>query len=284
MIKPIQKDDITVRKLTTYKNWNLISSSVERYYGNEFGNQFSGSTFDEDVETTINGAYPRLLYSSIKQQYYFNPTTGSAYLPGYREDYTSTDERVLEGEIVVLSISSSYYGEGIKPTSVVFTDNSSSIVLIDDGYSNLKSGSVVYGNVFYEQGLLVMTKNITSESYQNFNIKFKSTQTIYEHEIFLTVGEYEANTSTNPSAIDYISGSSFVRKSYQSSTDSTKSGSWNDYFSLGLTDQTGSYLRPYITTIGFYDDQYELVMVAKLAKPVKKLPDYPLNFIVRFDM
>jgi hypothetical protein len=284
MIKPIQKDDITVRKLTTYKNWDLTSSSIDRYYGSEFGNQLSGSTFDEEIEVKVNGTYPRLLYSAIKQQYYYNPTTGSAYLPGNRENFTSTDERLLEGEIVVLSISSSYYGEGIKPNSVTLTDNSSSIVLKDDGYSNLKSGSVVYGNVFYGQGLIVMTKSITSESYQDFNIKFKSTQTIYEREIFLTVTEYEANTSTNPSAVVDLSGSLFVKKTFQSSTDPSKSGSWDDYFLYGLTDQTGSYLRPYITTIGFYDDDHDLILVAKLAKPVKKLPDYPLNFIVRFDM
>ncbi len=284
MIKPIQKEDITVRKLTTYKNWDLTSSSIDRFYGNEYGFQLSGSTFDDELEVKINGVYPRLLYSTIKQQYYFNPTTGSAYLYGYRENYTSTDERVLEDEIVVLSISSSYYGERIKPNSLILTDNSSSIVLRDDGYSNLKSGSVVYGNVFYEQGLLVMTKNITSESYQDFDVKFKSTQTIYEREIFLTVGEYEANTSTNPSAIEYISGAAVVRQWYPSATDTSKSGSWNDYFNYGLTDQTGSYLRPYITTIGFYDDAFDLLFVAKLTKPVKKLPDYPLNFIVRFDM
>jgi hypothetical protein len=284
MIKPIQKDDITVRKLTTYKNWNLPSSSFDRYYGSEFGNQVSGSTFDEDIESRVNGVYPRLLYSSIKQQYYYNPTTGSAYLPGYRENYTSTDERVLEDEIVVLSISSSYYGEGIKPNSVILTDNSSSMVLRDDGYSNLKSGSVIYGNIFYGSGLLVMTKNINSESYQDVSIKFKSTQTIYEHELFLTVGEYEANTSTNPSAVSNIEGRPFVKKWYPSITDSSKSGSWDDYFTKGLTDETGSYLRPYITTIGFYDDEFDLIFVAKLAKPVKKLPDYPLNFIVRFDM
>lgn len=284
MIKPIQKDDITTRKLTTYKNWTIDSSSIDRYYGSEFGNRLSGSTFDDELDTRVNGVYPRLLYSSIKQQYYYNPTTGSAYLPGLRENYTSTTERVLEDEIIVLSISSSYYGEGIKPKSVILTDESSSIVLRDDGYSNLKSGSVVYGNVFYGSGLLVLTKNITSESYQNFNVKFKSTQTIYETEIFLTVGEYEANTSTNPSAVDNKNGSLFVKKWYPSISDSSKSGSWDDYFIKGLTDETGSYLRPYITTIGFYDDEFDLVFVAKLAKPVKKLPDYPLNFVVRFDM
>jgi hypothetical protein len=51
----------------------------------------------------------------------------------------------------------------------------------------------------------------------------------------------------------------------------------------GSLDPIGSYLAPYITTIGLYDDDLNLVAVAKLPQPIKSLPDYPLNFIVRFD-
>ena len=48
-------------------------------------------------------------------------------------------------------------------------------------------------------------------------------------------------------------------------------------------DSTGSYLAPYITTIGLYDDNLNMVAVAKLPQPIKSLPDYPVNFIIRFD-
>ncbi len=47
-------------------------------------------------------------------------------------------------------------------------------------------------------------------------------------------------------------------------------------------NRTGSYLAPYITTIGLYNES-ELIAVAKLGKPVKNLIDYPLNIAVRFD-
>ena len=47
-------------------------------------------------------------------------------------------------------------------------------------------------------------------------------------------------------------------------------------------DPTGSYLAPYITAIGLYDNN-ALVGVAKLGKPIKNLIDWPINFIVRFD-
>jgi hypothetical protein len=49
-------------------------------------------------------------------------------------------------------------------------------------------------------------------------------------------------------------------------------------------DRTGSYLAPYITTIGLYDETSgSLVAVAKLGKPIKNLIDWPINIIVRFD-
>jgi hypothetical protein len=47
-------------------------------------------------------------------------------------------------------------------------------------------------------------------------------------------------------------------------------------------DPTGSYLAPFITTIGLYDNN-QLVAVGKLGRPVKNLVDWPLNIVVRFD-
>ena len=47
-------------------------------------------------------------------------------------------------------------------------------------------------------------------------------------------------------------------------------------------DNTGSYLAPYATTIGLYSG-LDLVMTAKLGKPVKILPNYPINFLIKFD-
>jgi hypothetical protein len=40
---------------------------------------------------------------------------------------------------------------------------------------------------------------------------------------------------------------------------------------------------PFITTIGLYDDNCDLVAVAKLPRPIKSENDYTVNFIVRFD-
>jgi hypothetical protein len=44
-----------------------------------------------------------------------------------------------------------------------------------------------------------------------------------------------------------------------------------------------AFLTPFITTIGLYDDNCDLVAVAKLPQPIKSEPDIPVNFIIRFD-
>jgi len=55
------------------------------------------------------------------------------------------------------------------------------------------------------------------------------------------------------------------------------------YVESSSYDKTGSYLAPFVTTIGLYDDSYNLVGVAKLGTPIKIPKDYPLNFSVSWD-
>jgi hypothetical protein len=63
----------------------------------------------------------------------------------------------------------------------------------------------------------------------------------------------------------------------------TIKGGFGDYEVSSSIDPTGSYLAPYITTIGLYDDSMTMVAVAKLGRAIKSLPDFPVNFIVRID-
>jgi hypothetical protein len=47
---------------------------------------------------------------------------------------------------------------------------------------------------------------------------------------------------------------------------------------------TGSDFSPYITTIGLYNDAGQLLMVGKLAQPIKKRRDVDMNFLLRIDL
>jgi hypothetical protein len=262
-----------------YKEWTLDENDIYPLFA------ISGSdVFNAETDETSHGIYKRVLYSSIKAQFYTNPATASILTEvGRRRSYASTDERVIEDEIAVLAIPQIKYGEGVKVGSVRLVDGGVGRTYTDDGFSNLiDSGSNIKGNIFYDRGLIVLTKDIVSGStLSNFDLSFRSTKTIHENEVFLSVYESEFNTSTNPTAVD--SNGNIKGYGIQSSIDPTVFGGFDEYDYSSSIDPTGSYLAPYITTIGLFDDDNNMVAVAKLPQPIKSLPDYPVNFIVRFD-
>lgn len=314
MLKQIPKSDIIVRPLKVYKEWRLDENDISPI----FAKSGSIGDYDAEIEEKSYGYSKISLFRSIKAQFYLNPETSSMLTEvGKRRSYTSKNERVLGGEIAVFSIPQIYYGEGIKVGSVRLEDEQAGKIYIDDGYSNLiDSGSNVAGNIFYDRGLVILTRDVVSGSMlSQHTLDFRSTKTIYENEIFIPVLEGEFNFSQNPSAIYedggkkfqittsraeslrkkandnvitnyYDSGIRNVRNSkyaYVSKLDPNKYGSFDDYEYSGSLDPTGSYLAPYITTIGLYDDSLNLLAVAKLPQPIKSEPDYPVNFIIRFD-
>lgn len=160
------------------------------------------------------------------------------------------------------------------------------------------------GNVFYDDGLIVINGEISE-----YELIYKSTKTIYETEVSVLVKAGEFNTSQNPTTLDVSvlgeyefvvtsptdltkTGSVTIKEVYDiskkeefiSSISSSVSGTWDDYDDYRLTDPTGSYIAPYITTIGLYDDNNNMVAVAKLPNPVKNLPDYDITFLIRIDI
>ena len=46
---------------------------------------------------------------------------------------------------------------------------------------------------------------------------------------------------------------------------------------------TGSNFKPYITTIGLYDDNANLLVVGKLAQPVRASSETNTTFVIRYD-
>jgi hypothetical protein len=285
MIKEIPKSDIIVRPIKVYKEWTLDENDIFPI----FGENGDGTFIDLDYDSKSQGFNKKVIHASIRSQFYTNAATASLlYEVGLRKSYASTNERILEDDIAIFSIPQKYYGEGIKVGTVRLEDESTSKIYTDDGYSNLiDSGSNIKGNIFYDRGLVVLAKDIVSGSVLNqFTLNFRSTKTIYENEIFLSVLENEFNVSQNPSAVDYSTDGTFGKiklHNIRSIINPLKVGGFADYLYSGSVDPTGSYLAPYITTIGLYDDELNMIAVAKLPQPIKSLPDYPVNFIVRFD-
>jgi hypothetical protein len=209
-----------------------------------------------------------------------------------------------------------YYNSIAYIARIISFDINSGDMVVDNVEFAAASDTVQrVGNIFYNAGLIVMTRNPQQRLLTNWDLSFKSTKTIYEHEYLLIVNEDEFNVSQNPSAIVEIgmetgsirgtdgriyktvtnTGTKYIRKKsiletgdtldYRigSSYNNAISGGFEHYDLSGSLDSTGSFLSPFITTIGLYDDNCDLVAVAKLPQPIKSEPDIPVNFIVRFD-
>jgi hypothetical protein len=128
-------------------------------------------------------------------------------------------------------------------------------------YNTLGRASVVVGNVFYNQGMMVLG-SILSRYMDITNVTARGTHTIWEKEIACTVGAGDFNRSNNPTLQEYNPAS-------------------NQYVFRPFT--TGSDFKPYVTAIGLYDEYGDMLAVAKLGFPLKLPTNVDTTFIVRYD-
>jgi hypothetical protein len=313
--KPFITSDVTVSPFKVNKTFTfggtaaLTGSGIDIFIGDNINPTLwvSGS----NPTGYINTQDKFLVYRSIRELYYynylfgndgssvttasFNPdgtiTTTTAYTPNAYNYLSSTllADRYFptgSGEIIgVISIPSNVFGEYIKPGT--FNLSNGTYTLTDDGEGNVITGSSKVGDIIYEHGMVILTSDgipnqdgygfityeggvygIGDESFiqgftnsPNLTCSFDSTLTIYETQYKCTVRENEFNFSQNPTL---ISGSS-------------NSGVLYDF-------ATGSYFDPYITTVGLYDNAYNLLAVAKLAQPLPLSSVTDMNILVNLDM
>ena len=216
----------------------------------------------------------------------------------------------IENENVTMS----YDGQVYRQKLISYDVQSGVLVADDLPFLPEAAQGIKIGNVFYTQGLIVLTRDAANRLNSGWTLDYKSTETIYENEFLLIVQPDEFNISQNPSAVvevgkvqEYITGSDgkiyktttnpgvkYIRKKsilengdvldyrFSGTTGSVKAG-FEHWEASGSVDSTGSFLAPFITTIGLYDDNCDLVAVAKLPQAIKSDPELPVNFIVRFD-
>ena len=94
----------------------------------------------------------------------------------------------------------------------------------------------------------------------SFSVSFKNEYTIHEHEVRCLVKESDYNLSYNPSLVTGSYTGSVLRD-----------------FAMDATFYT------YATTLGLYNDNNELLAVAKFGKPILISPDTDMTFVVKYD-
>ena len=126
----------------------------------------------------------------------------------------------------------------------------------------------VAGNIFYKTGHVIISSNLPkyhnalgqggNDTNATWRVDYKGTHVIWENEVLVEVPAGSNNVSMNPSAHQ------------RANSDKLK------------LDFTGS-LTPYITTIGLYNQDAQLLAIGKLGQPIAKRSDVDMNFIVRWD-
>ena len=140
--------------------------------------------------------------------------------------------------------------------------------------------SNVVGNVFYKNGQVVATSplpkyNSGSGIFGNtWDVKYRGTHTIYENECLVRVPKDQFNITMNPTSTYRPITSGDVCDENQTTLPPGE---------LRKSLFVSGTLKPYITSIGLYNDKAEMIATAKLAQPIQKNPDIDMNFIVRWD-
>ncbi len=234
---------------------------------------------DEFVGPIQAPRYNNYLQSSLTQSRYFPTGIGN------------------DGDLTVVSIPSKLFGENIVPSTFDLTYTSSGDLgfnIVDDGEGNLiinsltgsagygsgVYGTLVYGaeggdvgdvvgQIFYSHGIAVFTTSSMaalgaemSSSLSNLDklsVNFSSSIRIYENQYKCVINENEFQFSLNPTLL---------------------SGSLDDvYYSY----VTGSTFTPYITTVGLYNENNELLVVGKLSSATPIAQQTDTTIIVNFD-
>ena len=107
----------------------------------------------------------------------------------------------------------------------------------------------------------------------SFSLSFQNELIIYEQNVICHVKDNEFNASYNPTLLqnNILSGSNFYSQSLSTPLPELK------YFA------TASYFEPYVTTIGLYNEQNDLLAVAKFAQPIPLSQNTDMTFVVKYD-
>jgi hypothetical protein len=134
-------------------------------------------------------------------------------------------------------------------------------------------GTHISGNVDYS-GI-----SIGQESY---SIYFEGINTVPTMTMFMNAPKNELNNSSNPTFKSYTTASLFTTSS--NSFIETQREIKNTVYSQ-YADPTGSFEKhTYITRINVYDENKNLIGIAKVSKPVKKTEGRDLTFKVKLDL
>ena len=285
----------------------LIYDSIKQLYYSNYLTGSAGFTSNAITSSILLGANEagNTLIGEIQQTNYYN----------YEQTTLWPNKTLPTSSIGVISIPTKLFGDYIQPSSFFLEGISGSIK--DDGegrllwqHKNTPSSSYEYmnGNIIYQHGIITLfdseTEGNATESFygtasygtskygltrvpridfiesfvssSNVTMSFSSSYKLFETQYQCTINENEFNYTLNPSA---ITGSTIPKVFSGSNVNFENTAS----LGVPLGFVTSSFFEPYITTVGLYDEDFQLLAVGKLSQPLQSSPTTDTTILVNID-
>ena len=289
----------------------LVYDSIKQLYYTNYLSGSGGFTQNAITSSILLGANREgdTIIGGVQQSNFYNYEQTSLWP---NRDFPTASLATSSVEVGVISIPSKLWGDYIQPESFLLTGPNGSIK--DDGegrllWKPLNAGQNKYeylmGNIIYQHGIVTLLGSSPSSSdasatygnatygtniyggggndfissyitSNNVTMSFSSSYKLFETQYQVTINEDEFNYSLNPSL---ITGSEIP---------TIFSGSeigWENTASIGkpLGFVTSSFFSPYITTVGLYNEDFELLAVGKLSQPLQSSQTTDTTILVNID-
>ena len=275
MYKQFTSEQQNIYEFRAHKSYTLKNSDLTRY---QFLSASSNSTSASYYKfARINFYLSGSDLASVNPKFNTYQTVGNKL----NNDKMFFDKFYKTGSFV--SIPQSQFGDRIKRSSFTLTDDSTSatIKIIDDGNGNLyapnasvsqsvsalSSSDNYVGNIFYDVGIFAITETSSYDGTNNYSDVTSGTYTV-TYKGARDISTHEWSCDSLPNEMNLTENITIF-----------KPGGAGD-----LKDNLTSSLFPtYITEVGLYDDEKNLMGLARLSKPIPKSTRIPMRFYVRMD-
>ena len=306
-----------VSKGGSFFNFKTISTeayNLDFVYGDKLEGNYplTASISVDQHGSTLTSGKSYFLYATRNALDYYAPLS-EHYT--YSSSFANKESQPLN----IISVPSIFYGSSIKKGSVILKFYVTGS-LIGEASDTLRNGRLIQtsgsatghtvGLVMYNEGFLILTgsDNITSEHKEaytatstkyfptwqyfastgsqssissSYSIDFKGTTYIETMTMFAHAKENQLNFSNNPTFLSgninaYVSSDVYHENS-QIAVKNILSSSYKNY-SASFKPVT------YISKVGIYDKDKNLIAIAGLANPVRKLEERSYTFKLKLDI
>ena len=274
MFKHFEEGQINTYTFKAHKTQSLNQSDITRHQFLSASNESVSSSYYHFTRTNFY-----LSGSDIAQS---NPLFNTYPTVGNRFDGQNIFLSKFHTTGSVGFISQSLFGEEIKKGSFVLNDTTTGAKIVDDTNGNLyatnatrfedsgasiSSSANYVGNIFYDVGIFTITETgsfSATKTYKevttgDYTLSFQGSLDINTYEYVCTAKPNEFNETENITIYSKENPGHFKN------------------------NLSASYFPNYISEVGLYDDEGELMAISRISKPIPKSTEMPMRFFVRMD-